>query len=60
MIGEAFKNGAETVWVDPNPENEKAFALCERLGFVRKDMPEHVIEMGKDPEENVYMELRKK
>ena len=58
-IEEAFKNGAETVWVDPNPENAKAFALYERLGFVRKDMPEYVIAMGEDPEENVYMELRR-
>ena len=58
-IEEAFKNGAETVWVDPNPENVRAVALYERLGFVRKDMPEHVIAIGEDPEENVYMELRR-
>ena len=34
-------------------------ALYERLGFVRKEMPEHVIEMGEDPNVFAYMELRK-
>ena len=56
---EAFKNGAETLWVDPHPANSKAIALYERLGFVRKEMPEHVIEMGEDPNVFAYMELRK-
>ena len=58
-IEEAFKNGAETVWVDPDPQNEKALALYDRLGFKRKDMPEHVIAMGEDPIAYIYMELRK-
>ena len=58
-IEEAFKNGAETLWVDPHPANSKAIALYERLGFVRKEMPEHVIEMGEDPNVFAYMELRK-
>ena len=58
-IEEAFKNGAETVWVDPDPQNAKAIALYERLGFERKDMPEHVIAMGEDPA-SAYMELHKK
>ena len=58
-IEEAFKNGAETVWVDPDPQNEKALALYDRLGFKRKDMPEHVIAMGEDPTAYIYMELRK-
>ena len=39
-IREAFRCGAERVWVDPNPENAKAIALYERLGFERKPMPE--------------------
>ena len=56
---EAFKNGAETLWVDPHPANSKAIALYERLGFVRKEMPEHVIAMGEDPNRFAYMELRK-
>ena len=56
---EAFKNGAETLWVDPHPANDKAIALYERLGFVRKEMPEHVIAMGEDPDRFVYMELRR-
>ncbi|MBR4731379.1 MAG: GNAT family N-acetyltransferase [Lachnospiraceae bacterium] len=58
-IKEAFKNGAETLWVDPHPENGKAIALYERLGFVRKEMPKHVIEMGEDPDRFAYMELCK-
>ena len=28
------------MWVDPNPLNEKAIRLYERLGFVRREMPE--------------------
>ena len=56
----AFDRGAEAVWVDPHPQNEKALALYERLGFEKKPMPPHVIEMGEDPDEYVYMELRRK
>ena len=54
-IEEAFKNGAERVWVDPNPENMKALALYERLGFVRKPMPAYLV----DPQwsASLYMEL---
>ncbi len=58
-IQEAFKHGASSVWVDPHPSNEKALKLYHKLGFVRKEMPEHVIAMGEDPTVFVYMELRK-
>ena len=58
-IQEAFTHGAESVWVDPHPANSKAIALYQRLGFVQKEMPEHVIAMGEDPNRFVYMELRK-
>jgi len=34
-INEAFNNGASKVWVDPKPNNVKAIALYERLGFKR-------------------------
>ena len=56
-IEKAFENGAEKVWVDPNPDNVKALALYERLGFVRRKMPDYLM----DGEEitSVYMELCK-
>lgn len=56
-IEEAFKNGAKRVWVDPNPENEKAIALYKRLGFVEKEMPAYLAE--KNDMVSVYMELLK-
>ncbi len=58
-IKKAFRNGAKTVWVDPDPENVKAIALYERLGFKKKDMPEHVIALGEDPAKYIYFELCK-
>jgi hypothetical protein len=45
--------------VDPHPKNEKAIALYSRLGFVQKEMPQHVIDMGEDPNVYVYLELSK-
>ena len=57
-IKEAFRNGAEIVWVDPNPENTKAIALYKRLGFQQKAFPEYLI--SEDEEQNsIYMELPK-
>ena len=47
------------MWVDPHPSNEKALNLYRKLGFVQKEMPEHVIALGEDPAAYVYMELRK-
>lgn len=58
-IEEAFKNGAKTLWVDPHPDNTKAIALYQRLGFVQKKMPEHVISLGENPDVYTYMELRR-
>ena len=57
-IKEAFRNGAETVWVDPNPENAKAIALYKRLGFRQKEFPDHLMREGEEPD-SVYMELCK-
>lgn len=57
-IRQAFENGADKVWVDPNPKNVKAVALYERLGFERKPMPEYLGEY--DGFESIYMELSKK
>ena len=56
-IREAIKHGAETFWVDPHPGNTRAIALYQRLGFVRKEMPEHVVALGEDPAVYLYMEL---
>ena len=53
-----MKNGAKKVWVDPNPDNVKAIALYERLGFVRKPMPEHLLD--EDGTTSIYMELIRK
>ncbi len=58
-IREAFKNGAEKVWVDPHPLNVRAINLYHKLGFVQKEMPAEVIAMGEDPTVYTYMELLK-
>ena len=55
-IREAFRNGAEIVWVDPNPDNGKAIALYERLGFRRKDFPDYLLS-GDEAPRSIYMEL---
>ena len=57
-IREAFRNGAETVWVDPVPKNAKAIALYQKLGFRRKDFPDYLLPEGEEPI-SVYMELGK-
>lgn len=57
-IEEAFRNGAETVWVDPNPKNMKAIALYRRLGFQQKAFPEYFAAEDEAPN-SVYMELCK-
>ena len=57
-IKEAFRNGARIVWVDPNPENKKAIALYNRLGFQHKAFPAYLI--SEDEEQtSIYMELLK-
>lgn len=57
-IEEAFRNGAEIVWVDPNPENAKAIALYQRLGFQQKDFPDYLISADEE-KHSLYMELRR-
>ena len=57
VINEAFKNGANRVWVDPNPKNEKAIALYKRLGFVEKEMPAYLKEDNEMM--SVYMEIER-
>ncbi len=59
-IEKAFENGASKVWVDPNPENAKAIALYERLHFVKKEMPAHLMESEQEMDfMPVYMERTK-
>lgn len=53
-IEQAFLNGAKKVWVDPVPENKKAIALYERIGFVRAEMPKHLRDV--EGENHIYME----
>ena len=48
---EAFYNGAEFVYVDPNPENERALRLYESVGLVKTDMPDEL----KDPDFPNYL-----
>ena len=57
-VNEAFRNGAEKVWVDPNPENAKAIALYKRLGFEKKERPSFTVS-GDGAPSSVYMELGK-
>lgn len=57
-IEEAFRNGAEKVHVTPNRDNKKAIALYERLGFVRKPIPDYMTDV--DTVTYVYMELSKR
>lgn len=57
-IKEAFRNGAEIVWVDPNPENKKAIALYERLGFQQKEFPKILISEDEE-QRSIYLELCK-
>lgn len=57
-IKEAFRNGARTVWVDPNPNNLKAIALYKKLGFQNKDFPKYLLSDDEKPA-SIYMELCK-
>ena len=38
-IAQAFKNGANKCYVDPDPANERALALYRRVGMTQKEMP---------------------
>jgi RimJ/RimL family protein N-acetyltransferase len=51
---QAFEQGADTVWVDPVPQNNKAIALYQRLGFVPRPMPRHLID--EEGVTSIYME----
>lgn len=57
-IEAAFNNGAEKVWVDPNPLNQKAIALYERLGMQRKPMPSELFD--RESADALYFELQKR
>ena len=54
-LNEAFASGnAKYAYVDPNPDNEKAIRLYERLGFTRTERAAHLEDPGCP---YVYMEL---
>lgn len=53
-IDQVFSNNLATrAYVDPNPENKKAWKLYEKLGFKKKDRPEFL-----EPYE-IYLEITK-
>lgn len=52
---EAFMNGADCVYVDPDRENERALRLYEAVGMVQKPMPEELADP--DYPNAVYYEL---
>lgn len=56
-VKEAFNHGAEKAWVAPAPQNKKAIALYERIGFKREPMPEYLAE-AEEPA-SIYMEICK-
>lgn len=56
-IEEAFKHGAKKVWVNPNPQNDKAIALYERLGLIKKPMPIYLVDQ--ESIHSIYMEKMK-
>lgn len=56
-IKQAFGQGAISVWVDPNPKNEKALALYNRLGFTQLPFPEDFPDS--EGSNSLYYELKK-
>jgi len=51
-INKAFDNGnAERVYVEPHPDNQKAWALYEKVGFVSKQRPNYLYDS------KTYMEI---
>lgn len=57
-IEQAFENGAEKVYVDPNKQNAKAIALYEKLGFKKAEYPQY-LQTEDFADIAIYMELRK-
>ncbi|MFA7673123.1 MAG: GNAT family N-acetyltransferase [Clostridia bacterium] len=56
-IGEAFANGAEKAWVDPNPHNEKAIALYRCIGMIQKPLPPELYD--DEYPDTIYFEIAK-
>jgi RimJ/RimL family protein N-acetyltransferase len=48
-------NFCNSVWVDPDEENEKALKLYKKLGFKKKIFPEYLL--SEDDGRHIYMEL---
>ena len=58
-IEEAFNNGAISVWVDPNPNNLKAIALYQKLGFKKENRPDY-LKCDEEYSSYIFMKLTKK
>ena len=48
-------NAANSVWVDPHVDNEKAIKMYKKLGFIDKEYPDYLLH--EDNGKHRYMEL---
>lgn len=56
MIEEAYKKGADVIYVNPSPKNKRAIAFYKKVGFTHKDAPDSIVE-GLSQFDDYYMEL---
>ena len=53
-----YKEKYVSIWVDPNKENIKAINLYKKLGFLKKEFPQFLKDLGEDNGKCYYMELK--